>query len=443
MDSRDAAAEQVRAEQVRAEILAKVAEYYRLRYANRSDAPGEALVQYAGRVFDEHELIKGVEAVLEFQLTGGHFEREFADGLKTLLDRREVLLVNSGSSANLVAMSALCGQQQPDRLVPGDEVITPAATFPTTLAPIVQNQLVPVLVDCELGTYNLDPEQLAAAYSDRTRAIFVPHTLGNPADMARIMDFARQHKLYVIEDTCDALGSRFASQYCGTFGQLATLSFYPAHHITTGEGGAVCTNDPALGRVARSVRDWGREATDAPSRLAALSGDELLFDPQYRYGEIGYNLKMTEMQAAIGLAQLPRLAEFNRLRQQHFAWLYDHLRRYEEALLLPEWLPDAEPAWFAFPITVRPGAGFTRGQLVRHLEAHRIETRFLFAGNILNQPGYQHIQRRVIGDLPNTEVVSRSTFFVGVYPGLDEGQIGYMLETFDSFFNPVARSSNS
>jgi CDP-6-deoxy-D-xylo-4-hexulose-3-dehydrase len=443
MDSRSAGADRVRAEQVQAEIRAKVAEFYRLYHADQSARSGEDVLQYAGRVFDERELINGVEAVLEFQLTGGHFEREFADGLKTLLDQREVLLVNSGSSANLIAMTALCGQQQSDRLMPGDEVITPAATFPTTLAPIVQNQLVPVLVDCELGTYNLDPEQLEAAYSDRTRAICVPHTLGNPADMIRIMDFARRHELYVIEDACDALGSRLAGQYVGTFGHLATLSFYPAHHITTGEGGAVCTNDETLGRVARSVRDWGREATDDQSRLAALSSDELLFDPQYRYVEIGYNLKMTEMQAAIGLAQLSKLAEFNRLRRQRFEWLYDHLLRYEDALLLPRWLPEVEPAWFAFPITVRPEAGFTRGQLARHLEANRIETRFLFAGNILNQPGYRRIQHRAIGNLPGAELVSRGTFFVGVYPGLTEAHIGYMLETFDSFFNQVARSSNS
>jgi CDP-6-deoxy-D-xylo-4-hexulose-3-dehydrase len=438
MDDRSAAADQVRAE-----ILAKVAEYYRLQHADRSFQPGEDALQYAGRVFDERELINGVEAVLEFQLTGGHFEREFADGLKTLLDRREVLLTNSGSSANLIAMTALCGQQQPDRLVPGDEVITPAATFPTTLAPIVQNQLVPVLVDCRLGTYNLDPEQLEAAYSNRTRAIFVPHTLGNPADMLRIMDFARRHELYVIEDACDALGSRLAGQYCGTFGQLATLSFYPAHHITTGEGGAVCTNDETLGRVARSVRDWGREGTDDQSRLAALTGDELLFDPQYRYVEIGYNLKLTELQAAIGLAQLPKLTEFNRLRQQRFEWLHEHLLRYEDALVLPTWLPEAKPAWFAFPITVRPEAGFTRGQLVRHLAACRIETRFLFAGNILNQPAYRQIERRVVGELRTAELVARNTFFVGVYPALTEAQIGYMLETIDQFFVSEVHSSNA
>ncbi len=433
MDSRSLAAKQVRAE-----IRAKVAEYYRLQHADRSFQPGEDVLQYAGRVFDERELINGVEAVLEFQLTGGHFEHEFSDGLKTLLDRREVLLTNSGSSANLIAMTALCGQQQPDRLMPGDEVITPAATFPTTLAPIVQNQLVPVLVDCQLGTYNLDPEQLEAAYSNRTRAIVVPHTLGNPADMTRIMAFARQHNLFVIEDACDALGSRFAGQYVGTFGQLSTLSFYPAHHITTGEGGAVCTNDEMLGRVARSVRDWGREATDDQSRLAVLSsGEELDFDPQYCYVEIGYNLKMTEMQAAIGLAQVSKLTEFNQRRQQRFAWLYDHLRRYEDALLLPTWLPEAEPAWFAFPITVRPEVGFTRGQLVRYLEAHHIETRFLFAGNILNQPAYRQIERRVVGELHNAELVAHNTFFIGVYPGLTEGQIGYMLETFDQFFEAL------
>jgi CDP-6-deoxy-D-xylo-4-hexulose-3-dehydrase len=437
------------AEQLREEILAKVAEYYRLKHAARSFTPGETLVHYAGRVFDEHELINGVDAMLEFQLTHGHFGRDFEKQLGAFLGAREVIPVNSGSSANLVALTALCAQQLHNRLRPGDEVITPAATFPTTLAPIVQNGLVPVLVDCQLGTYNLDVDQLEAAYSDRVRAVFVAHTLGNPVEMDKVVEFAQRHNLFVIEDTCDALGSQYAGQMCGTFGHIATLSFYPAHHITTGEGGAVYTSSRRLARLARIVRDWGRDCycgyDNPPNGKCGkrfewrIDGSDELYDHRYYFTEIGYNLKMTDLQAAIGLAQLAKLPMFIEKRKQHFRLLYDHLQKYGDVLQLPAWSPKADPSWFAFPITVRPAAKFNRTTLTRFLEAQRIETRFLFAGNILSQPGYRHIRCRVVGDLPNADVVLRRTFFVGVYPGLDGRQLEYMLNTFDEFFANTKR----
>jgi CDP-6-deoxy-D-xylo-4-hexulose-3-dehydrase len=439
------------AEQLREEILAKVAEYYRLKHAKRAFTPGESLVHYAGRVFDERELINGVDAVLEFQLTHGHFGRDFERQLGAFLGAREVIPVNSGSSANLIAISTLCAQQLHNRLKPGDEVITPAATFPTTLAPIVQNRLVPVLVDCELGTYNLAVDQLEAAYSDKVRALFVPHTLGNPVEMDKVIEFARKRDLFVIEDSCDALGSRYDGKLCGTFGHLATLSFYPAHHVTTGEGGAVYTNSRRLARLARIMRDWGRDCycgyENPPNgkcgkRFEWRIGDsDELYDHRYYFTEIGYNLKMTDLQAAIGLAQLDKLPMFIEKRKKHFRWLYDHLRRYEDVLQLPTWSPKADPSWFAFPITVRPDVKFNRTMLTRFLEAHRIETRFLFAGNILNQPGYREIECRVVGDLPNADVVLRRTFFIGVYPGLDEQQIGHVLDTFDKFFESVKNTA--
>lgn len=434
------------ADQLRREILEKVAEFYRLQHADRPFTPGETLVHYAGRVFDETELINGVEAVLDFQLTHGRFSREFERRLGAFLGAREIIPVNSGSSANLVAMTALCAQQLHNRLRPGDEVITPAATFPTTLAPIIQNRLRPVMVDCQLGNYNLDPDQLEAAYSDRVRAIFVPHTLGNPVEMDRVMAFAQQHNLFVIEDTCDALGSRYDGQLCGTFGHVATLSFYPAHHITTGEGGAVYTNSRRLGRLARVIRDWGRDCycgyENPPDgkcgkRFQWKVGDDEIYDHRYYFTEIGYNLKMTELQAAIGLAQLDKLPGFIERRKRNFKVIYDHLKRYEDALLLPTWSPRADPSWFAFPITVRPGVKFDRTQLTRFLERQRVETRFLFAGNILQQPGYRDIDCRVVGGLPNAEVVLRRTFFVGVYPGLDDARLAQLLAAFDKFFETV------
>jgi CDP-6-deoxy-D-xylo-4-hexulose-3-dehydrase len=430
---------------LREDIFDKVAEYYRARHADRTFVPDKTRVQYAGRVFDERELINAVDAALDFQLTHGRFGREFEQGLGEFLGVREVIPVNSGSSANLVAVATLCAQQLKERLHPGDEVITPAMTFPTTLAPILQNQLMPVLVDCQLGNYNIDVEQLEAAYSPRVRALFIPHTLGNPVEMDKVMSFARAHDLFVIEDTCDALGSRYDGQLVGTFGHLGTLSFYPAHHITMGEGGAVFTNSHRLARLARTMRDWGRDCfcgyENPPNGKCGRRFDREVpgmpgtYDHRYFFTEIGYNLKLTEFQAAIGVAQLGKLPDFIASRKRHFRTIYDALKRFDEFLILPRWSAKADPSWFALPLCVRDGAPFGRKDLTTFLESRNIETRYLFAGNILNQPGYRHVQARVVGDLPNSDVVMRGAFFIGVYPGLDEARIAFMLEQFQEFFS--------
>lgn len=432
------------AEALRREILEKVAEYYRLKYAQRPFVPGRTRVQYAGRVFDEDEMIHATDAVLDFYLTLGRFGREFERKLGEFLGARSVIPVNSGSSANLVAITALCARQLRNGLRPGDEVITPAVTFPTTLAPIVQNRLVPVMVDCQLGNYNIDVDQLEEARSHRTRAMFVPHTLGNPIDMDTVVAFCRKHDLFLIEDTCDALGSRFDGKMVGSFGHFGTLSFYPAHHITMGEGGAVYTNSLRLARLARTMRDWGRDCfcgyENPPDGKCGHRLDWKVpdlgepYDHRYLFTEIGYNLKPTDVQAAIGVAQLDKLPAFIEKRKKHFRLIYDVLRQYEEHLILPTWHPKADPSWFAFPITVRPGAPFTRKQITRFLEDRNIETRYLFSGNILQQPGYRDIERRVVGALPNSDVVLRGAFFVGVYPGLDEARIAYLLDAFHAFF---------
>jgi len=424
-----------------------VAAYYRQAHSAVPFTPGESRVNYAGRVYDERELTAAVDAVLDFWLTAGPRAATFEDGLARFLGLRHALAANSGSSANLVAVSALCSQRLERRLQPGDEVITPAVGFPTTVAPLVQNGLTPVFVDCELGAYNLDPEQLEPALSERTRALFFAHTLGNPVEMDPVMAFARAHNLYVIEDVCDALGSAYDGKMVGAFGDLATLSFYPAHHITTGEGGAVVTGNSKLARIAQSVRDWGRDCHcryNSPPNGACgrrfewrIPGLDEPYDHRYLFTEIGYNLKMTDMQAAIGLAQLEKLPDFIAARKRNFSCLYQDLRCYEEFLILPTWSKRADPSWFAFPITVRPGAPFSRRDLITFLEGRNIETRLLFAGNIVRQPGYRHIKHRTVGDLPNSDIVLRSTFFIGVYPGLDDARIAYILETFADFVDSL------
>lgn len=437
-------------EKLRDRIHQLVDQYYQQAHADGAFVPGKTRINYGGRVYDEQELIAAVDAVLDFWLTVGPRTEAFQNGLTRFLGLRHALVVNSGSSANLIAVAALRSHRLERPLRPGDEVITPGMGFSTTVAPIVQNELIPVFVDCELGTYNLDPEQLGPALSDRTRALFFAHTLGNPVDMEPVMAFAREHDLYVIEDTCDALGSTYDDQLVGTFGDLGTISFYPAHHITTGEGGAVVTDDARLARVACSLRDWGRDCRCTYASPPAgecgrrfeweIPGLDEPYDHRYLYVEIGYNLKMTDVQAAIGLAQLRRLPGFIAARKRNFRRLYEGLRPYEEFLLLPTWSQRADPAWFAFPITVRPQAPFTRRDLITFLEERNIETRLLFAGNITRHPGYRHIKHRTVGDLPNSDVVLRSSFFVGVYPGLDEARLAYMLEAFADFFRSFAQS---
>jgi CDP-6-deoxy-D-xylo-4-hexulose-3-dehydrase len=431
---------------LRQEILEKVAEFYTLAHAEQPFTPGETKIHYAGRVYGARELVNMVDAALDFWLTLGRFADEFVTRLAEVLGVEHALLVNSGSSANLVAIETLLSREMGSRrLCPGDEVIVPAASFPTTVAPLIRGGLVPVFVDCDLGTYNPNLDAVEAAVTDRTRAIVFAHTLGNPVNMTRLMDVARQHDLFVVEDMCDALGSRWDGQLVGTFGDLATLSFYPAHHITLGEGGAVVTNSAQLTKIARSIRDWGRAcwctAEDTGPNGACgrrfdykVPGLPGTYDHKYLYSNVGYNLKPTDIQAALGVAQLEKLPDFIAARKRNFRRLYDGLKPYEEHLILPTWDPRADVSWFAFPMTVRDEAPFRRRELLQWLEGALIETRLLFAGNIIRQPAYRDIAHRTVGRLTNSDLVMRGAFFVGVYPGLDDARVDYMLETFAAFF---------
>jgi CDP-6-deoxy-D-xylo-4-hexulose-3-dehydrase len=432
------------ASQLREQIAALVREYQKVQFARRPFAPGTDLVHYAGRVFDEHELLNLIDSSLDFFLTANRYSDRFESDFADYLGVTDALLVNSGSSANLVALTALTSPKLGDRrLKPGDEVLTVAAGFPTTLAPILQNGLTPVFVDVRLGDYTADPERLREAVGPRTRAIMMAHTLGVPFDLDTVLALARQHDLWVIEDNCDALGSRYRGQLTGTFGHLATISFYPAHHITMGEGGAVVTSDHELARVARSFRDWGRdcycaggENNTCGTRFSQQFGTlPRGFDHKYVYSHVGYNLKVTDMQAAIGCAQLAKLDAFVAARRANFDRLAGALSKYADRLVLPRATEHSEPSWFGFVITVAENAGFTRDEIVRYLENARIETRSLFAGNLLRHPAFLDIPRRVVGDLEVTDRLTRDTFFVGVYPGLDEARLDYMISTFDRFMD--------
>jgi CDP-6-deoxy-D-xylo-4-hexulose-3-dehydrase len=427
---------------LREQIASLVRQYYREQFSNRTFNPDVDLAHYAGRVFDAEELCNLVDASLDFFLTANRYAEKFEADFADYLGVTDALLVNSGSSANLVALTALTSPKLRDRrLRPGDEVVTVAAGFPTTLAPILQNNLVPVFVDVNLGDYTAIPDQLREAIGPKTRAIMMAHTLGVPFDLDVVTDLAKKHDLWVIEDNCDALGSRYRGRLTGTFGHLATFSFYPAHHITMGEGGAVATNDDQLGRIARSFRDWGRdcycaggESNTCGTRFSQQFGTlPHGFDHKYVYSHIGYNLKVTDMQAAIGCAQLDKLNTFIARRRANFDRLMDILRPYEERLLLPKALAHSEPSWFGFVVTVREDAGFTRAEVVRFLEANRVETRSLFAGNLLRHPAFQKIPHRIVRDLVNTDIVMRNTFFVGVYPGLDSVRLDHMAGVFGRF----------
>ena len=430
------------ADVLRAQIASLVRQYFQEQFAGRTFAPETDLVHYAGRVFDADELCNLVDAGLDFFLTANRYADSFEADFSDYLGVEHALLVNSGSSANLVALTALTSPTLGNRrLRPGDEVLTVAAAFPTTVAPILQNNLVPVFVDINLGDYTANPERLKEAIGPRTRAIMMAHTLGVPFDLDVVMELANRHDLWVIEDNCDALGSRFRGRLTGTFGHLATSSFYPAHHITMGEGGCVVTSDAALARIARSIRDWGRdcycaggENNTCGTRFSQQFGTlPRGFDHKYVYSHLGYNLKVTDMQAAIGCAQLPKLDAFVAQRKANFVRLMEILTPYADRLLLPSPTANSDPSWFGFVITVRDGAGFTRDDLVRFLEAHRVETRSLFAGNLLRHPAFQDIPRRVVGLLSNSDTVTTSTFFVGVYPGLDTVQLDHMADVFARF----------
>ncbi len=428
--------------QLKKEILEKVREYYLLHHAKKEFIPGQTKVSYAGRVFDENEMIAATDSLLDFFLTFGTEGEKFERALAEKLGAKFALATNSGSSANLLAMSALCSDTFPNKIHPGEEVITPAVTFPTTANAIVRNNLKPVFVDCDIGTYNANLDEIRKAIGPKTRAVFLPHTLGNVSDMDQIMDICQKNNLYLIEDTCDALGSTFKGKMAGTFGIMGTFSFYPAHHMTMGEGGAVCTDDPIVKKTILSLRDWGRDcwcktgvSDTCHKRFGWKLGDlPEGYDHKYIYSTLGYNLKPLDIQAAIGLKQLDKLPHFEQKRKENFKKIYDHLQQFEEHLFLPEKVDGADPSWFCFPISVRENQSFTRKDLTHFLENRKIETRMLFAGNIIRQPAYQNVSFRAQGDLKNSDFVMNNTFFVGVYPGLTDEMMEYMLESFTLFF---------
>lgn len=429
-------------ETIRTQILDLVKEYHKAMFAPKSFNPGEDLVQYAGRVFDAEEIVSLVDAGLDFYLTANRYAKRFEAEFADYLGLSRALLVNSGSSANLVALSALTSPKLKDRrLKPGDEVITAACGFPTTINPILQNQLIPVFVDVNIGDYTPIPERLAEAIGPKTKAIMMAHTMGVPFHLDAVMDLVKKNKLWLIEDNCDALGSTYRNKLTGTFGHLSTFSFYPAHHITMGEGGCVATDEEDLARIARSYRDWGRDCFCAGGTMDTC-GQRFRgkfgvlpygYDHKYVYSHIGYNLKVTDMQAAIGCAQLQKLEQFIAKRKENFRKLTQILKPYEDCLLLPKITDNSDPSWFGFIITIREGAGFTRNDLTAFLEDNRIETRNLFSGNLLCHPGYRNIPHRLTGDLTNTNYIMSNTFFIGLYPGIDDLRLSHIKDVFDRF----------
>jgi len=425
-----------RAEEIRKQILELVGEYSREAFSKKPFVPGETPVPVSGRVFDGKDVATLVDSSLDFWLTSGRFAEEFERKFANRIGVRCARLVNSGSSANLIAISVLTSPTLGERqLKPGDEVITVAAGFPTTVNPIFQNRAVPVFIDVELGTYNADVSKLEAALSPRSRAIIFAHTLGNPFDVKTVAAFARKHDLWLIEDCCDALGATFEGQNAGTFGDLATVSFYPAHHITMGEGGCVLTDKPQMAKLIESFRDWGRDCWCAPGKentcgkrfdwqLGSLPHG---YDHKYTYSHIGYNLKITDMQAAVGLSQLDKLDGFIAARKQNFATLHKGLEPLQNCYLLPEATPGSDPSWFGFPIAVKPESGVTRERVIHHLELRKIGTRLLFGGNLTRQPAYKDCEFRIAGELTNADYVMNNVFWIGVYPGLTEEMLQYMI----------------
>lgn len=430
-----------RSEQLRQQILDLVAAYHDEAFSEWEFVPGESPVPVSGRVFDSADVQALVDSGLDFWLTAGRFAAQFEKKFARFLGVRGASLVNSGSSANLLALTALTSPRLEDRrLKPGDEVITVAAGFPTTVNPIIQNGLIPVFVDVQVPTYNIDVTRLEAACSDRTRAVMIAHTLGNPFDLAAVSGFAKRHNLWLIEDCCDAVGSTYQGRHVGTFGDLATVSFYPAHHITMGEGGCVLAEKPLLTTLVESFRDWGRDCWCDPGQQNTcgkrfewqLGELPCGYDHKYTYSHIGYNLKVTDMQAAVGLAQLEKLPQFIARRKANFRALREGLAALDEFFILPEATAGTDPSWFGFPLAVRPGAPWTRNQVIQYLEERKIATRLLFAGNLTRQPAYKDVRMRVAGSLKNTDFVMDHAFWIGVFPAITTSMRDYVLETFHS-----------
>ncbi|MBO6051286.1 MAG: lipopolysaccharide biosynthesis protein RfbH [Bacteroidales bacterium] len=428
--------------ELRKQITALTAEYFKARFEERGFIPGKTKVNYAGRVFDEEELQNAVNASLDFWLTEGRFSEEFSSKISEFLGIEHVLLTNSGSSANLLAFSALTSEKLGDkRLKPGDEVISVAAGFPATVTPIIQNGMIPVFVDLSIPTYNIDIEMLKKAITPKVRCIFLAHTLGNPFDIDAIMELAKEYDLWVVEDNCDAFGSEYKGKKTGTFGHLSTISFYPAHHITTGEGGAICTNDPQLARIVRAFRDWGRDCYCAGGdnntcgkRFSQQFGTlPFGFDHKYVYSEIGYNLKMTDIQAAIGSAQIDKLPDFCESRKTHFQEWKRIFSKYPQYFITPKATEGSDPAWFAFIVTLKEDCPFKRDDLTKYLNDNLIETRNLFAGNMTKQPAYIGKNWRIADHLNQTDYIMNNTFFLGTYPGLTDEMFNYVEEKLDEF----------
>lgn len=429
--------------QLRRQILDLVERHAELLYSPRPFVPGTTPIPASGKVLGAPELKNMVEASLDGWLTTGRFNEAFEKRLADFIGVKHVLTTNSGSSANLLAISALTSPMLGERaLKPGDEVITVAAAFPTTVNPALLHGLVPVFVDVHIPTYNVRAGLLEGAVTERTRAIVMAHTLGNPFELGEVMRVANKHDLWVVEDCCDALGSKYAGRSVGTFGDIATVSFYPAHHITMGEGGAVFTSDPELRRILESVRDWGRDCYCLPGKenTCGQRFDWQLgtlpygYDHKYTYSNLGYNLKITDMQAACALAQMDRLPDFVRVRRRNFDYLKARLEPMQDLLALPEATPGSEPAWFGFPVTLRDEANTGRAELLKYLDQNKVGTRLLFAGNLTRQPYFTGRTYRVHGELAATDVVMNRTFWLGVYPGLNEEMLDYIASKLETFF---------
>lgn len=432
-----------RLDQLKNEIIQKVSEYGKLKYLSNEFKPGETIIPPSGKVLDDNELKFMVDSSLDGWLTTGRFNAEFEKKLANFLGVRFLLTTNSGSSANLLAFSALTSDSLGERAIKaGDEVITVAGGFPTTVNPIILYGAVPVFVDLDLETHNIDINYLEEAYSPKVKAVMIAHSLGNPFNLKAVVEFCKKYNLWLIEDNCDALGSRYNNQLTGTFGDIGTLSFYPAHHITMGEGGAVFTQNAKLKKIMESFRDWGRDCFCEPGkdntcgkRFAWQLGDlPQGYDHKYTYSHMGFNLKISDMQAACGLAQLDKLEYFIEKRKENFNYLKTRLRKCEDFIFLPECTENSDPSWFGFLIIIKESAGVNRVDLLKYLDGFKIGTRLLFAGNLTKQPYMQSMNYRIVGELKNTDYIMNNAFWIGVYPGLDQDMLDYAASKIETFF---------
>src|SRR3989344_2773836 len=430
-------------ERLRTEIFKLVKDYYyEVHEKKERFIPGKTFISHASRVYNEEELVHLIDSSLDFWLTSGRFTKQFERGFADFLGSRYCLLVNSGSSANLLAITALTSPELKEkRLKPGDEVLTVACAFPTTVNPIVQNNLIPVFLDVDLETSNIQADKIENALSNKTKAIFLAHSLGNPFDLEKVISVAKKNNLWVIEDNCDALGSKFGGKYTGTFGDISTYSFYPAHYITTGEGGALVTNSSVLHKLIASFRDWGRHCwcetgcDDTCGKRFDWQIGTLPhgYDHKFIYSHRGYNLKMTDMQAAIGVAQLKKLPGFIEKRRENWNYFYEHLKKYENLFILPKPTENSHPSWLGFSLTVRENATFSRNDITKYLNDHQIGTRLLFSGNITRHPSFDDVNYRIHENLNNTDYIMNNLFWFGVYPGISSEMREYIVHTLEEF----------